>query len=949
MKRVIQPRGIHIALALLTFFTVFAATAGVRETLVTATRAVRQTLASATPLARTIMVSAPASNVSGALTSSGEGGLLTNEQLTEITDELHHDYNGYGHGVVRLAPASDDWAAVTSGLNLVESSLPAVDGVDVRLEITYRQPLADHMRLVAGQFPAAPPAPVTSNSGGIPAGQGGLIYYWPLLQVVVTRQTAATFGLHVGSKIKVPSDMPAAALVGGITFQVSGIVTPADPNSSFWTADTAPLVPELQENGSMTSPPYWVGGVIAGPGEATAVEQDFSSGGMTMQWALPLALGTVTGQQAQPLSDALTAIDTQTPPLSGDIEAAASALAADTPLLTTLTGYLATAQAVDALLWLFFVSLTVTGLAVLLLTARVVALRRSAELAVLRARGASLWQVALVTGRAAAIVCVPAAAIAVALAILAVPGVASADIGSAGGWWPQAAILAVAVCGPALIAAWQHRLPRHRVRGRFQRRGRVRLVTEVTLVAAAVGGIVVFRQQGTAPGSGVNLYTSAVPVLVAIPAVVVVLRIYPFALRGLLRASARSPGAPVFLGLARAARGSLALALPAFALVLVLTVAAFAGMVRDAVTNGDVTASWKAAGADVTISGESAAPGFDIPPAAAAAISAVPGVTHAAQAWPSAWVTANGTPIEVIAVDPASYAALTAAVPGAPAIPAGSLARTTTPGAAQPVLASAPAAAALGAGPSTIGTQAAVRPVTVRVAGVVSSTPAWPAGGAFLIMPLSALQSTATPRQPIAITELLLTGSGIDRARLATVMRKDLPPGGTAIYRSDVLADLTGAPVQHGAFVLMTLSVVVAAVLGLAVMFLELTLGAAEREATLARLATMGLGEGQRARVVALEVLPAVIAAAVAAWACALVLPRVVAPAIDLTAFTSTPVSVPLAPDASSFVGAVPLVPDVASVALPLAALIVVAALSLAVEIRSGRRRGVAGALRIGG
>jgi hypothetical protein len=48
-------------------------------------------------------------------------------------------------------------------------------------------------------------------------------------------------------------------------------------------------------------------------------------------------------------------------------------------------------------------------------------------------------------------------------------------------------------------------------------------------------------------------------------------------------------------------------------------------------------------------------------------------------------------------------------------------------------------------------------------------------------------------------------------------------------------------------------------------MLLELALGAAEREATLARLATMGLSEGQRAWVVALEVLPAVIAAAAAA------------------------------------------------------------------------------------
>ena len=177
----------------------------------------------------------------------------------------------------------------------------------------------------------------------------------------------------------------------------------------------------------------------------------------------------------------------------------------------------------------------------------------------------------------------------------------------------------------------------------------------------------------------------------------------------------------------------------------------------------------------------------------------------------------------------------------------------------------------------------------------------------------------------------------------------NLPAGGTAFFRADVLSGLANQPLQHGAFVLFTLSVGLAAILGLAVMFLELALGAAERESTLARLATMGLGEGQRAWVVALEVLPSVIAAAVAAWACALVLPQVVGPAIDLSVFTSTPLLVPLAPTVSSFTGAVPLVPDVASVTLPLAGLIVLAGAALWIEIRSGRRRGVTTALRIGG
>ena len=121
------------------------------------------------------------------------------------------------------------------------------------------------------------------------------------------------------------------------------------------------------------------------------------------------------------------------------------------------------------------------------------------------------------------------------------------------------------------------------------------------LIAAAVAGLVVFRNQGAQAGSGVNLYTSSAPVLVAIPVVIIVLRLYPLVLGGLLRVSTRTAGAPAFLGLARASRTALTPALPAFALVLALTVAAFAGMVADAVTNGEVAASWQTAGADATV------------------------------------------------------------------------------------------------------------------------------------------------------------------------------------------------------------------------------------------------------------------------------------------------------------------------------------------------------------
>jgi hypothetical protein len=197
---------------------------------------------------------------------------------------------------------------------------------------------------------------------------------------------------------------------------------------------------------------------------------------------------------------------------------------------------------------------------------------------------------------------------------------------------------------------------------------------------------------------------------------------------------------------------------------------------------------------------------------------------------------------------------------------------TRTP---QPVLASAQALADIGnAGFGTLTANSAIAPVRVWVDGVLSGTPAAPGAAAFVIMPVTAIHGFAGP---LPRNELLITGTNIDMARPSAIVRKMLP-GAAMTLRSDILKGLADAPLQHGTFVLFELSIAVAAALGLAVMLLELALGARERVTTLARLAAMGLGEGPRARVVTLEGLPAVIAAAVAAAACALILPRVVRP-----------------------------------------------------------------------
>ena len=69
----------------------------------------------------------------------------------------------------------------------------------------------------------------------------------------------------------------------------------------------------------------------------------------------------------------------------------------------------------------------------------------------------------------------------------------------------------------------------------------------------------------------------------------------------------------------------------------------------------------------------------------------------------------------------------------------------------------------------------ALQPVRVRVAGVIASTPALPAGGAFVIMPLAAMKSAITPPEPAGVNEMLLTGAFIDRSSLTAVLRHELP------------------------------------------------------------------------------------------------------------------------------------------------------------------------------
>ena len=899
--------GSTLVLALLVCACVFAAMTGPAVSLRTRTQALSQTLAATSPTIKTVQVDAPWEQFTAAINTGnpgyygfGEAANLTPTQFAETQHEI-----GRGLAALPLPLAAGAWAGLTTHL------LPVAAGAGPRtftgtpplMELVYRNALPANAQLMAGSY----------AHGALPRGA---------LAGAITTQMAARFGLHPGSRVvlTIPT--------GPVRIVITAIMRIRGANSSFWANDSTVGVPDLIRARNVQ---YWVGGIFADPDQLVAMQSAFGSSSIDLQWVYPLAVGGVGADEAQGLLDDLNRANTVPPGLTGEFAPAANTTAVTTPLVPVLAAFLVTQAAVQTVLLLLFVSLIVVGAAVILLAAGMIAVRRADDLGLLRSRGASVRQVATMMLRGTAVV---SALAALAGAGLAVAVADPSDASSALGLSLAAITVATALAGPPLIAAWQHRRPRsgpagsarvypgREARPRSRSAGLRRLVAEVTAVAASVAGLVVLHDQGVPADGGINLYLAATPVLVAIPVVLIVLRLYPLAVRGLLRLSTRRAGATGFVALAGAARSSLTGVLPAFALVLALSLATFAGMVNQAITRGEVAASWQSTGADVAINATSS----PVTPAAEQAIAGVPGVRRLTATWNTSWATPGGQPVTVVAVDPASYAALVASTPF-PAVPVGRLAGAASGTDAVSVLASPAALASLGGTAAQLTSPVAMGPIRVRVTGTVTSIPGQPAGSAFLIM---AIQRLPGPLGVPAVNQILITGPGISTAAMSAVIARQLPGASTA-FRSVALATLAGSPLQHGADLILPLTIATAAGFGLFILMLGVALGASDRALTLARLTVMG--HERATRLVLLEALPAVVVAVAAGVACALALPPLVGSALDLSVFTGPGVPVMVRP-------------DWISLGLPAVAALLLAAAALTTEARRLNRRGVARMLR---
>ncbi len=438
----------YLTLAVLVLGSAFIGVAGPRQSLHIQTRALQDQLATVRPLDTSVQATADWNAFTSALAgANGVAPLLYTTQFGAVTGQLASDFTGAG---LPLSRPGTDWAGLTTHIEQL-SSVPSGPNSSVvqRLELIFRDPLDRNATLITGQYPGQAEGHRQPGSLGI----------------ALTQPTARELNAHVGTTLKLGTASTPLKLV------VTGILRARQPRSAFWTTD--PTAAQPVEEHPLNAAPYWVSGAFFGPSELGQVQDLFGSLGISLAWTYPLTLTGLRADQAATLQGRLGKVSAQAPALAGALAPASTTIVVSSALGPILGQFLNTADQVNSVLSLLFASLAATGVVVILLAAWMLAQRRSGEFTVLRARGATVRQLAARTLRGTVTVCLPAALAGAGLGILVTPGEPARA-----SWWLGGLAVLTAIIGPPLAVAWQHRVVRPEHPGHAARAGRRHWVSE---------------------------------------------------------------------------------------------------------------------------------------------------------------------------------------------------------------------------------------------------------------------------------------------------------------------------------------------------------------------------------------------------------------------------------------------------------------------------------------
>ena len=719
------------------------------------------------------------------------------------------------------------------------------------------------MVVVSGRLPAAEPGSSAGVAGVAP------------IEVVLPQAAATATELHVGDILTVSSvtGLAASPSAGTLDVRVVGIVREAAglaARTSPWQDTPGLWSPEVPPASDHFDP--LVVRMLAQPSGIAAASGTYSDE-FTGKVRLRMSAAAFTSDAQARVAAELSILRVHDERLVGKSDAQ---LTVQTEYLDALQSFPAQERAATAEMSVMIAGVLGVAVGVILLLSRLIVGRRMDEIALERARGASLASIA---GRAlveSTVASAIATAIGGALAWLLVPGPIV-----------QPAVAAVAIVFAVLSTPLQVVL---QVRGQWagrripaNRRDRVDLVRRsaarrisIELTVLVIAGVALYslttRGLLETQTGGIDPLLASAPLLLAIAVTIVVLRLYRWPVRWLAALGRRSPGALGLLGAVRAQRS--VAPLPLLALTLAVALAVGGGLLVTTVRAGEETASWEHVGADVRVD----APVTD---AQVASISKAKGVTDVASLFVKNGVQlrlGSGTNFAtLIAVDD-RFAGYVTRLPAGGTTAAGARALKSL---AKPVPATDPLPVVVDSSfarqltSRDIGAYYGLAFVPMHIVGTTRESPRGYLAAPFIYVNRTALaervSADVTPR------ELLVTGVGAEAAVAAIHQRPS-----TVHTRTAWLADRQALALVSGVSTTMTLSSIAIALLAVIALIAVVLGGARDRGRSLALLRTLGLRASLGWWLALSELAPVVIAALVGGIAAGVGMVLLLEPAMGL-------------------------------------------------------------------
>ncbi|AVT40166.1 permease [Plantactinospora sp. BB1] len=708
---------------------------------------------------------------------------------------------------------------------------------------------------------------------------------WPAsrsgVEAALSREAADLLGLRVGTRVVLGGGGTAR---GSVPIRIVGVYDPIDPAAPAWDAMRIAEVPCPDPTAGTTHRVT----LLTDLDGITAAGQVL---GIGYEWRYRVDEERMTTAD---IPEVLTAVaaSRRTPPDRGLVLA--------TGLDSGLSRYDDQLRAVRALLAVVQAGILATLLGLVALAAGLAVQRRREEFTLLRARGATAVEIGARTLRETVAV--------LPLAVLAGWLLGRLAPGRPAGAEPLGVALVVVgttLAIPLLAMLGQRRasfvgrrrdLVRHRPSAR-------RLTAELFVLLLAVLGVVLLRRRGLSQDSGIDPYLVSVPVLLAVAAALVALRLVPWPLRQVGRIAARARTVVPFVGLARAGRGAPVTVGPLAVLVVAIATGVFTSVVTSTVGEARDRVTDQEVGADARVVGSYS------DRATADRLGALPGVAEV-----SPLAVEVGQPLrsptpnmlggrdlgqtQVLVVDGPSLARVLAASGVDVSVPAG----LTAPGRIDgpvPALVSPEVAEAVGAGAVT---EVQGRRYEFRVDGVASGFPGLAADvRRFVVLPWQALP--VPEFQPIRSNQFMVAGEGFSVAELTATVD-------TA--QREYLAKVLAQPVERvrpqtsvtvttwaehrqalersGVNRLLSFAfgtgVAGATALALLAVGFAVLAEAPGRGRMLSRLRTMGLSGRQGRGLLVYELVPLIGVAVLTGGVVGVALPRLLGPALGLAGFT---------------------------------------------------------------